>query len=84
MGLRCIRFGQGDSKFSTRRSRKLNTSKKSPGRVIYLCLPLKLPASRVYHGWAMDISYTPAQGLIYLAAVIAGTAAECWLSGCRS
>lgn len=51
--------------------RKPNTSKKTPGRTIYLYLLRTLPIDRANQVWAMDISYIPmARGFVYLAVVI--------------
>ena len=51
--------------------RKPNTSKKTPGRMIYPYLLRTLPITRANQVWAMDITYIPmAWGFVYLAAVI--------------
>ena len=51
--------------------RKPNTSKPTPGHIIYPYLLRKLPVIRPNQVWAMDITYIPmARGFVYLAAVV--------------
>lgn len=53
------------------RYRRPNTSKPTPGHMIFRYLLRKLPVTRPNQVWAMDITYIPmARGFVYLTAVV--------------